>query len=357
MQWNTLDVPLENGWKCTLHPAWQYRRLSRELRRSPSLGGRDSWTRDGSSSFRIDAGGEAEEEARKQRERDKRDFDLYFRPCSDLRTATGNRELDVVRSFLRDLLDVAHWNLPIDNKGIEKALREAVATGRLVPIINREWRALPRVMRPDCAPERWSSNGSGFSSAGGFGRGKWAAFENAGPGPLVLNGEPVLRGPYDPATREAQLKAAWAELASGASRSVDGLDLLGAARAITGGMFAAGNDEDAVPTFAKDISAQTGIDHSARTGSSPLGDAQPFGYNPDTLSDETTEVAARGVGLSGNDPGGFRINPNGFDVDYFDGHGNLCAQYHESHGPAHGHNFDNGVRDNNHVVMSPINCR
>ena len=67
---------------------------------------------------------------------------------------TGKRELDVIRSFLCDLLDVAHWNLPADNEGIEKALREAVASGRLVPVIDRERRALARVTRPDCAPER-----------------------------------------------------------------------------------------------------------------------------------------------------------------------------------------------------------
>jgi hypothetical protein len=278
MQWNTLDVPLENGWKCTLHPAWQYRRLSRELRRSPSLGGRDSWTRDGSSSFRIDAGGEAEEEARKQRERDKRDFDLYFRPCSDLRTATGNRELDVVRSFLRDLLDVAHWNLPIDNKGIEKALREAVATGRLVPIINREWRALPRVMRPDCAPERWSSNGSGFSSAGGFGRGKWAAFENAGPGPLVLNGEPVLRGPYDPATREAQLKAAWAELA-----------------ALTAGICSKNSDAEGMPIHANNVADHFAVDEEGSDGSTRFSDARSFKLDVLPESDNVLTMAGRGV--------------------------------------------------------------
>ncbi|MDR6380476.1 hypothetical protein [Paraburkholderia caribensis] len=348
MQWNTLDVPLENGWKCRLYPARQYRRLARELRGAELYGGSVSRTRDGSASFTIDD---------RQRELDRRDFDLHFRPRPDLRTVTGKRELDVIRSFLRDLLDVAHWNRPADNEGIEKALREAVASGRLVPVIDRERRALARVTRPDCAPERWASSSSGLGNAGGFGLGKWAAFVDAGPGPLMLNGEPVLRGPYDPATREAQLKAAWAEMANGAGRSGDALDLLGAARAIAGGMVAAESDEDAVPSFAKGISAATGIDDSAKADSSPPGDAQPFGYYPDKLSDETTEVAARGVRLSGNDPGGFRINPNGLDVDYFDDHGNLCAQYHESHGPAHGHNFDNGVRDNSHVSMSPINCR
>jgi len=89
----------------------------------------------------------------------------------------------------------------------------------------------------------------------------------------------------------------------------------------------------------------------------PLGDAQPFEYTPDTPGGDTEEVAARGVRMTGNEPGGYRINPNGIDVDYFDLNGSLCAQYHGSHGEAHGHNFDAGVRDDMHLPMSPINCR
>src|SRR5579864_1514481 len=89
----------------------------------------------------------------------------------------------------------------------------------------------------------------------------------------------------------------------------------------------------------------------------PLADAQPFEYTPDILGGDTEEIAARGVRMTGNEPGGYRINPNGLDVDYFDSNGNLCAQYHESHGKAHGHNFDAGMRDDVHLPMSPINCR
>jgi uncharacterized protein RhaS with RHS repeats len=66
------------------------------------------------------------------------------------------------------------------------------------------------------------------------------------------------------------------------------------------------------------------------------------------------QVAARGVPMTGNPPGSFRLNPNGLDTDYFDGAGNLSAQYHESHGVAHGHNFFDGSRDPTHLPMSPI---
>ena len=58
-------------------------------------------------------------------------------------------------------------------------------------------------------------------------------------------------------------------------------------------------------------------------------------------SDDATEIAGRGVRMAGNEPGGYRINPNGQDVDYFDSDGNLSAQYHGSHGDPHGHNFNN----------------
>jgi RHS repeat-associated protein len=79
------------------------------------------------------------------------------------------------------------------------------------------------------------------------------------------------------------------------------------------------------------------------------------GGNPISYTDP--EGLARGVPLAGNEPGGFRLNPNGLDVDYFDGAGNLCAQYHESHGTAHGHNFGPSGRDNTHIPMSPIRWR
>ncbi|WP_227246564.1 hypothetical protein [Paraburkholderia caribensis] len=270
MQWNTLDVPLENGWKCRLHPVWQYRRLARELRGAELYGGSVSRTRDGSSSLTIDD---------RQRELDRRDFDLHFRPRPDLRTVTGKRELDVIRSFLRDLLDVAHWNLPADNEGIEKALREAVASGRLVPVIDRERRALARVTRPDCAPERWASSSSGLGNAGGFGRGKWAAFVDAGPGPLALNGEPVLRGPYDPATREAQLKAAWAEMA-----------------ASTAGICSKNGDAEGVPILASNVTDLFADDEEASNRSTGFSGAQSFKLDLLPANDNVVTMAARGVG-------------------------------------------------------------
>jgi hypothetical protein len=124
-------------------------------------------------------------------------------------------------------------------------------------------------------------------------------------------GEPLLSGPYDPGTQQAKRIAA----------------------------------RNAMKT--DDLPADL---------STPLADAQPFEYTPDTIGD-AEEIAARGVRLTGNEPGGYRIHPSGLDIDYFDSNGNLCAQYHQSRGDAHGHNFDAGVRDDTHFPMSPINRR
>ncbi|WP_246530120.1 hypothetical protein [Paraburkholderia podalyriae] len=107
------------------------------------------------------------------------------------------------------------------------------------------------------------------------------------------------------------------------------------------------------------IAAQGGADmyFERETSAMPLGDAQPFVYAPDPADGDVMELTARGVRMTSNEPGGFRTNPNGLDVDYFDADGDLCAQYHGSHGEPHGHNFVDGKRDNAHLPMSRIDCR
>src|ERR1700752_3094605 len=121
-QWNTLSGPLETGWQCTLVLASEYR--------SPS----GEW-------LAFMRGGR-----RKQLEQDRKDFDWYFRPRRDLRT--GEMELDTIQSFLSYILNVVHWDLPTDNASVESMLRKLVADGRLVPVVNREWRSRPLVSRP-----------------------------------------------------------------------------------------------------------------------------------------------------------------------------------------------------------------
>ena len=72
------------------------------------------------------------------------------------------RDIDAITSFLCDHLNVAHWDLPTDNAGIERALKQAVEDGKLVPVVNREsWGTSSRTFRPTPAPLRWPPSGGG----------------------------------------------------------------------------------------------------------------------------------------------------------------------------------------------------
>ncbi|SEK10473.1 hypothetical protein SAMN05192539_104815 [Paraburkholderia diazotrophica] len=200
MQWNTLDVPLEIGWQCTLVPASQYR--------SPSG---DRFSR-----FMSD-------DERKQVDEDIKTFVRYFRPRLDLGRITDQRALDEVRAFLSRILHMAHWNLPSDCKGVERALREAVEDDWLVPIVNREWRLATRYWRPTPAPLNWPPiGGEGGGGPRRHGATRWAAFEGLS-GQLSWEGEPVLSGPYDPATLGSRLAAARAALSGGVESVADAL--------------------------------------------------------------------------------------------------------------------------------------
>ncbi|MEX3933514.1 hypothetical protein AB4Y32_17195 [Paraburkholderia phymatum] len=271
ISYNSLQVPLDIGtWQCTLVLAREFYNLS--------SGYWDAF---------------ADWDKRREREReiedDKRTFDRYFRPSYDFRSLMRT-DINAICSFLSDHLNVVHWNLPTDNAGIERALKQAVRDGLLVPVVNRDWRSLPMTFRPTPAPLRWlsTSGGGGFGSSGGT---VWAAFRNAGPGPLVWNGKPVLRGPYDPSTQEAQLKAARAAMAASAAYSGDGFDLGDVAEAAAVATLGDDLDEDEGTV---DALAEYIVDSSDDT-STPLGDAQPFDLGDSLDSDNVLTMAARGV--------------------------------------------------------------
>jgi hypothetical protein len=259
--YNSLTVPLNIGtWECTLLLAREYRYLE--------------WRRP-SDDHELDV---------PQRDQDERAFLQYFRPRYDLASITGRAALREIQSFLSDHLNVAHWNLPTDNAGIERVLRQAVRDGALVPVVNRDYPSTPRTFRPAPAPLCWqqSSGGGSFLQSGYL----------FPPGTTSFNGEPVLSGPYDPASQATQLAAL-----SGAARGDDsdgsdgsGPDWLGVAETVAGA--ALGGDDGA------DNSDDTGVDALTGDGgdvSTPLGDAQPFEYSGDTLGDDVQELTARGV--------------------------------------------------------------
>lgn len=298
-QWNTLSVPLENGWQCTLVLASEYS--------SPS----GNW-------LPFTRGDE-----REQIEQDRRDFDCYFRPRSDLRTVSGEAELHEIQSFLRDTLNVVHWNQPTDNAGVERALRDTVSSGRLVPVVNREWRSLGRVAKPAPAPQRWPSGGRGFDG----GSQKWAAFVNAGPGPLTFNGEPVLSGPYDPATRESQLTEARAAVSTSGTIG----DLLGVLEAAAGAMLGIDSGVDDRVDEVTENSGGT---------ATQLGDAQPFEYLPNTPDGDSFEIAKT---PNEGEPGTWYTNPGSGQMRMFGGDGQRVVDFDFDHdrgqGVPHAHNW------------------
>ena len=293
--WNTLDVPLDTGWQCTLIPAPQYTTIMQwgcrdmTARRLYPQAGRDRWP----PPWNASEPGEEEkhrkwkDDVQRQLADDRRAFARYFRPDWDLRTATGVNALHAIQTFLRDALGTVHWDQPTNNAGVRRMLCKTVANKRLIPVVNREYRGQPRVARPDSAPLRW------------------------------------------PAPASAGVAAA--------PEIISYIDFVALQRA---------NGE---------LGGPARLVGQASDESTALGNAQPLEYQPEVPSGNTFDIAARNVGMSGNPPGTFRLNPNGLDTDYFDGNGNLSAQYHESHGAPHGHNVLDGKRIRAHLPMSPIN--
>ncbi|SAL12348.1 hypothetical protein [Caballeronia concitans] len=125
--YNTLDVPLKSGWRCTLVPRLQC--------------GTELWFLKG--------------DARKTIQEDRIAFARYFRPNLDLRTIPGGDALRIIQRFLRTFLRVAHWNQPTSNEEIERFFRRAVRDEALIPVVNRGWRLAPRFDVPPDAPQRW----------------------------------------------------------------------------------------------------------------------------------------------------------------------------------------------------------
>lgn len=301
-QWNTLSVPLETGLQCTLVLADQYGGSSGNGLRFMRNNGE----------FR-------------ELEEDRQDFDRYFRPREDLRTISGGAALRTIHSFLSEFLNVAHWNLPADNAGIELILKEAVANGRLVPVINRSGGTLDRVSRPAPAPLRWPSNGGGSGSGGQT----CAVFSRVGSGLRSINDEPFLSGPYDPAAQEARLIAARAATAA----NDGGGDLLGVVEAV------------ASAALAGDSSSVAG--NSGYT-STLLADAQLFDYTPDAVGGDTEQIAGMpfhgapgswASSMPGTMPQLRQYGSNGTpmtDIDFEAHHGNANP---------HAHNWNGTSRD------------
>jgi hypothetical protein len=277
-------------------------------------------------------------EQKEQIEQDRQDFDRLFKVRIDRRAVRSCSDSRQYVDFIVQTLRVSTWEMPVDGDGITRVLRRAVREGQIIPVIARNWHGGQRVFR-HYAPQRWPARGGGPRATSEVMTWReFAALKRA-------NGEwPALDSVADDA-------GAAHNVASRMSGGGSGFNWMSVIEAASGAVASAASSGSDANNDGNSMLKRFG---DSDGGESFLDGAQPFEYAPGSTSGESFEVAARGVKMTGNEPGGFLLNPNGLDTDFFDNNGNLAAQYHESHGEAHGHNFYDGVRDPAHLPMSPI---
>lgn len=314
--YNALYLPLGDGnWQCGLMPEREIRSSLQTWNR-PSFDDKPQRKRGGRWSS-WDDHDDLDEPMERRIARDRDDFLQMFKVRIDRHRADISREFKEYATFIREQLRISSWDQPVDGAGITRILKQAVRDNRLIPAIDRDWSANRSVFR-HYAPQYWPVSDASHGSRASDKILSWTEFQ-------------ALR------RANGELGGLSGGSAFDLSTKTTGLDTAESAK--FGGMRGADGD----PLL-------KGFDRDDQ----PLSEAEPFEYVPDSLSDDVFEVAARNVKMTGNEPGEFRLNPNGLDTDYFDGNGAMSAQYHESHGAAHGHNFKNGKRDDTHIPMSPI---
>lgn len=349
MPWNTIDVPLETGWQCTLMPALQYndmmrwghgyhdmaaRRLYPDADKQPY-----SYNAPRLSEFEISQ--LWEKQRLRQLEEDQRTFARFFRPDWDLRSITGGNALDNIKTFLRDALGLAHWNMPKTNEDIQQILCEAVAQDRLIPVINYEYRGVPRVGLPDPAPQRWPATGGGSY---GFAP-KVISFDEF----VALQRANDELADSSVGMASAGLSAVIEPLSSvgnaASSGGGNGFDWLGAAETVAGAVFGGGDDSGN-----DDNASEEDFTGGASDDSTPL-DAQPFEYTKTPPGEFGDDTQTAWLPIDGGPPNQWVENPSGSrQMRYYDANGNAAVDFDFDHdhgfGIPHAHNWDNGVRDN-----------
>ncbi|WP_053077858.1 MULTISPECIES: hypothetical protein [Burkholderia] len=364
--YNILYVPLNIGsWQCMLMLRGEYdeqarrRQCARERDRGGSLIGRRSrydWSARSSQRSTSSWSGFAERDdddgaARRQREDDQRTFLQYFQPSYDFRRLIA-KDIDAIRSFLSQYFNVAHWNLPTDNAGIERALKQAVKDGKLVPVVNRDWRMLPATFRPTPTPLRWPSLG---------GNGGAVRAVSYGMSSALGSGEPMLSGPYDPASQAAQLAAARGVASDYAGSAADddsggAFDWLGVAEAVTGAALGAtvGSADGGGDTATSFVA----VDDEGSDASTLLSDAQPFEYVEDLPGGDVLDIAKT---PNTGEPGTWYTNPGSGQMRLYGADGNPAVDldfdhFHNGLKP-HAHNWNGAARDGGTDVVpfSPWN--
>jgi hypothetical protein len=318
VSYNSLSVPLAIGaWSCELVPARDYR--------SPS---------GGSLPF-IQA------DEQRQLDADRNDFARYFRPNYDFRR-TITHDIDEIRAFVRDCLGLSGGNQFTDNDGLRRILCEAVSSGRIVPVVDRERRTPVRTARAPFAPQSWNEaapamrSGSGGGGAAPASRSfhqlamDWMGLDSDGAYAYIEKYNAMVQHVEEVEARTAAARAA------AASGSDDGL--FGVAEAAASSKLISPN-----AGFGDDASAVNGED------STPLGDARSFDYQLGIGDGDSIDVA--GIPNMTGDPNSWVESGPGMKKQWrmFDSDGNAAIDidFDSHHGQAnpHAHNWDGNFRD------------
>ncbi|RAR58783.1 hypothetical protein C7401_11299 [Paraburkholderia unamae] len=264
--YNALFVPLTSDWQCSLVPIRDVDDVDRGWKLS------------------YEERQKARKEREEQIEQDQRDFDRYFRVGTSRRAARACSDFGAYIAFIREHLRISGLSAPVDGEGVRRILRDAVRDGRVIPAIDRTWRGSRRVGR-SYAPQSWPKRAPDPKPT------VYGVLNTGELVPLDEFGRAIDRTPYVP------IKVRAAAAASSAARSSTGgkfdwLDSVeAAAGTLLGGDVAADNDH------AEDDSAgEEYLIGDAGGDSTPLGDAQPFSYEPDALGQGVVDVAANDRG-------------------------------------------------------------
>jgi hypothetical protein len=307
--YNALRVPLTSDWQCSLVPArdvqdahcgWELSREERKKRRK---------------------------KRKKRIEQDRRDFDRLFRVSISRRDARARRDFSAYVRFIRQHLHISGLATPVDGESVTRILREAVRDGWLIPAIDRAWCGSRRVTR-FYAPQSWPKRAPDPKPiAYGVRNGQFI--------PLDEDGRFIDHTSYVP------VAAGTGATVSRAGSSNDGAGWLGAleeAAAVLGGDDSGGDDRE---------SSTSEVDMFG-DAATPLGNAQPFEYQPDIPDRDVDELAGMpfngepGTWISsmpGTMPQLRQYGLNGTPLTDFD------LEAHHGNPNPHAHNWDGYSRD------------
>lgn len=254
--YNALCVSLTSDWQCSLVPACDLEDVDRGWKLS------------------CEERQKARKEREEQIEQDCKDFDRLFRVSIDRCAAHPGRDFSAYTAFIRDHLRITGLSAPVDGEGVTRILRDAVRDGRLIPAIDRAWRGSRRVGR-SYAPQSWPKRAPDPKPT------VYGVLSNGEFVPLDDFGRMIDRTPY------VLIKARAAAAASSAASGGDGSYWPDVVEEAVRSMF--GDDSRSGDSGVNLLSDDAG------NGSTPLGDSQSFEYMPDVLSDDVTELAARGL--------------------------------------------------------------